>query len=254
MKMRVVPIECLTDNYAYLLIDRQQRAVVIDPSEPAPVVAALQREGAQLTEIWLTHHHYDHVGGVEALCDSHPGIPVYGSGYDAEQQRIPRQTKSLSDGDTLSFDGGVVNVLEIPGHTLGALAYRAGACLFTGDTLFLGGCGRVFEGTLPQMQQSLAKLRALDPSLLVYPGHEYTVGNLTFGASVEPGNVRIAERLAEAKATRARNEPTVPGRLHDELETNVFLRWDAPEVMAYANAAQDAAAVFGAVRTAKDRY
>lgn len=252
--MRVVPIECLTDNYAYLLIDRQQRAAVIDPSETEPVQAALTREGVRLSEIWLTHHHYDHVGGVEALCDANPGIPVCGSHYDATQQRIPRQNKSLSDGDTLTFDGHVVSVLSIPGHTLGALAYRVAGCLFTGDTLFLGGCGRVFEGTLPQMQHSLAKLCVLDPSLLVYPGHEYTVSNLTFGTTIESGNNRIAERLAEAKATRARKQPTVPGRLQAELETNVFLRWDSPEVMAFAGAEGDASAVFAAVRTAKDRY
>lgn len=256
--MRVITIECLKDNYSYLLVDRDKRAIVIDPSEAPPVAAALATEGAQLTGIWLTHHHYDHVGGVAALCGTYPNLDVCGSEHDAALGRIPHQTTRVKDGDRWMFAGEDVRVLEIPGHTLGAVAYRVGHCLFTGDTLFLGGCGRVFEGSLAQMQQSLAKLRALDPTLLVYPGHEYTVNNLTFGTTVEPRNAQLQERLNQARATRARGEPTVPGRLGDELTTNVLLRWDAADVVAYAAAADatttEPAEVFAAIRRAKDRY
>lgn len=252
--MRVITVPCLKDNYAYLLIDSGDRAVVVDPSEAAPVVAALSRAGAKPSAIWLTHHHWDHVGGVEELCATYPNLEVLGSGYDASQSRIPRQTRGLSETDAWMFDGAAVGVLEIPGHTLGALAYRVGQCLFTGDTLFLGGCGRVFEGSLPQMQASLAKLRALDPNLLVYPGHEYAVNNLTFGLTVEPRNAVLRQRLADATSTRARGESTVPARLSEELATNVFLRWDAADVIAYANVGSEAADVFGAVRRAKDHF
>ncbi len=252
--MRVITIPCLKDNYAYLLVDASKRGVVIDPSEGAPVLETLRREGVDLTAIWLTHHHWDHVGGIEALCAAYPNATVLGSRHDAARRRIPHQTIGVSGGDTLSFADLPVRVLDIPGHTLGAVAFVVGHCLFTGDTLFLAGCGRVFEGTLPQMQASLAALRALDPTLLVYPGHEYTVSNLTFGRTVEPDNEALRKRLVEAQAVRARGEPTVPGRLSDELATNVFLRWDAPAVISYANGAASPAEVFGAVRQAKDRF
>lgn len=263
--MRVITVACLEDNYAYVLVDRARRAVVIDPSEAAPVLSVLERESLELDAIWLTHHHWDHVGGVNELCKRYANVPVVGSAYDAAQARIVGQTRSVRAGDELAFADHVATVLEVPGHTLGAVAYRVGHCLFTGDTLFLGGCGRVFEGTLPQMQSSLAQLRALDPTLLVYPGHEYTVSNLTFGMTVEPNNQALAARLGVAQATRAQRQPTVPGRLSDELATNVLLRWDAPDVIAYAESRanmQDsvdsetthAARVFGAIRRAKDHF
>lgn len=252
--MRVITVPCLKDNYAYLLVDRRGQAVVIDPSEAAPVEAVLQHEELTLQAVWLTHHHWDHVGGVEQLRLSRTGLEVVGSAYDASQQRIAHQTRSVSDGDALTFDDQPVAVLEVPGHTLGAITFRVGQCLFTGDTLFLGGCGRVFEGTMPQMQSSLAKLRGLDPTLLVYPGHEYTVSNLRFGASIEPGNVELARRLDHARSEHSQGRPTVPGRLSDELTTNVLLRWDAPDVVAHANVGSEPADVFAAIRRAKDSF
>lgn len=252
--MRVITVPCLKDNYAYLLLDRNHHAVVVDPSEAAPVEAVLRHEGATLRSIWLTHHHWDHVGGIDELCRLHPGLEVVASSYEAEQRRIAGQTRGVSEGDDLSFDQQQVSVLEVPGHTLGAVAFGVGGCLFTGDTLFLGGCGRVFEGTMPQMHASLAKLRALDPTLLIYPGHEYTVSNLTFGTTIEPSNLQVARNLVRAQSYRSRGEPTVPGRLGDELSTNVLLRWDAPAVIAYANVGEHAADVFAAIRRAKDSW
>lgn len=262
--MRVIPIPCLQDNYAYLVISAKGNAVVVDPSEAPPVRAALEREGVRLAAIWLTHHHWDHVGGVEALCGALEGerggapLPVLGSAYDLEHARIPRQTRGLREGDTLDFDGHAVSILEIPGHTLGAIAYVVDGALFSGDTLFIAGCGRVFEGTMPMMQTSLAKLRALPAPTRLYCGHEYTLANLRFAQAIDPAAPGLGGALSRASAQRDRGEPTVPGTLQEELGINPFLRWDAPAVVhaARSRGAADEApgTIFGAVRTAKDNF
>jgi hydroxyacylglutathione hydrolase len=256
--MRVLPVPCLKDNYAYLLIDGQKRAVVVDPSEAPPVQAVLEREGVQLEAIWLTHHHWDHVGGVEALCAARGSLPVLGSAYDLEHGRIPHQSRGLREGDELSFDGHPVQLLEIPGHTLGAIAFVVDGCVFSGDTLFLAGCGRVFEGSMAMMQSSLAKLRALPRATRLYCGHEYSLANLRFAAAIEPSSPAIARRALAIAALRDRGEPSVPGALSDEFATNPFLRWDEPVVIAAARdrGSEDAspANVFGALRKAKDGF
>ena len=256
--MRVVPIACLKDNYAYLLLTDDGDAVIVDPSEAAPVESALAREGATLRAIWLTHHHWDHVGGIEALCAGRPPLPVLGSAYDLQHARIAHQTRGLREGDALSFGGHEVSLLEIPGHTLGAIGYVIDGGLFSGDTLFLAGCGRVFEGSMAQMQQSLAKLRALPASTAIYCGHEYTQSNLRFAQSIEPDSAPIAARLRTVSAEREHGAITVPGRLGDDLATNPFLRWDVPAVISAARArgaqSDSPDAVFGALRTAKDTF
>jgi hydroxyacylglutathione hydrolase len=256
--MRVVPVPCLQDNYAYLLAGGSSTCVVVDPSEAEPVLAALEREGLTLGAIWLTHHHHDHVGGIEDLCDRLGQVPVLGSAYDQQAGRIPRQTQGLTEADTLSFEGAEVRILEIPGHTLGAIAYLVSGYLFSGDTLFCGGCGRVFEGTMPMMQESLAKLRALPIDTKVYPGHEYTLSNLRFAASIEPENRVVQDRKRWAELKREKNEPTVPGTLTAERLSNVFLRWDVLEVQEAAKtlgaASASPADVFGALRKAKDGF
>lgn len=247
--MQVIPVPCLKDNYAYLVIC-QGRAAVVDPSEADPVLRALSIHQVQLHEIWLTHHHWDHVGGIEPLVEECSIRHVRGSRYDAEHRRIPHQTDALSDGDSFEFGDASIEILEIPGHTLGAIAYVADGNLFSGDTLFIAGCGRVFEGTMEMMADSLAKLRALPPDTKVWCGHEYTVNNLRFAKAVEPDNAWLDRDLQDAIAARAAGELTVPGTIDHERKTNPFFRFDHPSVAE----GRDPVASFSAIRQAKDRF
>jgi hydroxyacylglutathione hydrolase len=251
--MKVLTVPCLSDNYAYVLV-QDGHAVVVDPSEAAPVLAAL--EGLTLDAIWLTHHHWDHVGGIEALL-ARGAVPVVGSRHDLAEQRIHGQTVAVGQGDTVRFGALEGRVHDIPGHTLGAIAFEIGGALFTGDTLFAGGCGRVFEGTMPTMRASIDRLAALDPALRVWCGHEYTVKNLEFAQALAP-EPAVAARLDAARALRARGEPTVGHPLADERATNPFVRWGAPAVQAAAaRLGADPTVpdeVFGALRHAKDRW
>ena len=247
--MQVIPVPCLSDNYAYLVV-QGRLAAVVDPSEADPVLRAIDEHGLKLTEIWLTHHHWDHVGGIEALVEECPIARVRGSRYDGEHQRIPSQTDALSDGDSFDFEGATVDVVEIPGHTLGAIAFITEGNLFSGDTLFIAGCGRVFEGTMEMMSQSLTKLRSLPADTMIWCGHEYTVNNLRFARTIEPDNTEIARALEEAMETREAKRFTVPGRLARELATNPFLRFDHPDVAA----GRDPVASFSAIRRAKDNF
>lgn len=249
MAMQIIPVPCLRDNYAYLVV-QDGRAAVVDPSEADPVLVAIESEGVDLVEIWLTHHHWDHVGGIEGLVDECRIPVVRGSAYDQKHGRIPRQTVALSDGDTFEFGGATVDIMEIPGHTLGAIAYVTEGNLFSGDTLFIAGCGRVFEGTMEMMSQSLAKLRGLPPQTQVWCGHEYTVNNLRFAKTVEPDNADIDRALEEATEARAEGKYTVPGRMDRELGTNPFLRFDDPSVAR----GRDPVASFAAIRQAKDNF
>jgi hydroxyacylglutathione hydrolase len=247
--MQVIPVPCLSDNYAYLVV-QGRRAAVVDPSQADPVLRAIDEHRLELTEIWLTHHHWDHVGGIEPLMEECPIEEVRGSRYDADHQRIPRQTDALSDGDAFTFGGSTVDVLEIPGHTLGAIAFVTEGNLFSGDTLFIAGCGRVFEGTMEMMSQSLAKLRSLPSDTKVWCGHEYTVNNLRFAKTIEPDNPDIDRALEEATAARQAKLFTVPGQLGRELATNPFLRFDEPIVAGD----RDPVASFTAIRRAKDDF
>lgn len=258
--MRVVPVPQLSDNYAYLVIDPASgEAGVVDCAEAAPVLEAAAREGAALVAILATHHHFDHVGGNADLLAARPGLRVYGSAADAP--RIPGITDPVADGDELRIGGLRARVILIPAHTSGHVAYYFPdhATVFTGDTLFAGGCGRLFEGDAAQMMASLAKLACLPDETRVYCGHEYTEKNLRFARELEPGNAALAAKLDEVVAQRARQEPTVPSTIASEKATNPFLRVDSPElrrsVRARAGAvADDPVAVFAAVRALKDRY
>lgn len=276
--MRVIPIPCLADNYAYLLVCRETKeAAIIDPSEPGPVLRALEqgagtldsrrdlsappasREDIRVVAILCTHHHHDHVGGNEEV-RSRLGIDrVYGHGSD--RGRIPGQTQYLQEGDTFEVGRLSVRAIHIPGHTLGAVAYVVSQepddpVVFTGDTLFLGGCGRLFEGDPPMMHASLSKLAALEPRTRVYCGHEYTESNLRFAAHVEPSNAAITEARELAAELRKEGRATVPGTIAGELATNPFMRVTSPEIRKTLGIPADASPedALGAIRRAKDTF
>jgi hydroxyacylglutathione hydrolase len=256
--VQVTIIPCLSDNYAYLLTAEGSRdAVVVDPSEAAPVQKELDRQGLRLVGILCTHHHADHVGGNSELVARYPGIPVYG--YQSDRGRIPEQTVFLKHEEKLSIAGLDFQALHIPGHTLGAVAYVGHGAAFTGDTLFAAGCGRLFEGTPAMMYESLnVKLAKLSDETRVYCGHEYTASNLKFAAHVEPGNEAVKAKAARVAQLRAAGQPTVPSTIADERATNPFMRCDSPEIIASVQGRLDAdrspQAVLGAVRAEKDAF
>jgi hydroxyacylglutathione hydrolase len=261
---------CLADNYAYLLAEdgASARAAIVDPSEAGPVLAALSQAGLSPIAILCTHHHPDHVGGNLEILSRFPGLPVYGHLSDQKRGRIPGQTHGLSDGeeaDVRSLDVRSLRwrTMHIPGHTTGAVAYHfAGkGVVFTGDTLFGAGCGRLFEGTPPMMHASLQSLSALPPQTQVYCGHEYTQKNLLFAAAVEPDSQAIAERRERVAAARAAGRPSVPSTIAEERESNPFLRTGEAAVRLAASRAEpslptdaDGAEIFGALRRWKDRF
>lgn len=229
----IIPIPAFSDNYIWLLREGD-RAAVVDPGDAAPVLDFLASQHLVLSAILATHHHGDHVGGIEALC-AHTPVPVYGPAGES----IPARTHALRDGDTVRLEdfGVTLRVLDIPGHTAGHIAYvgdpwpDGDPVAFVGDTLFAAGCGRLFEGTPEQMTHSLGRLAALPPSTRVYCGHEYTVSNLRFARAVEPDNPAVRARAEREAAKRARGEPTLPSRIGEERETNPFLRTRQPAVI-----------------------
>lgn len=235
--LEVLAVPAFSDNYLWL-IHNGRHAAVVDPGDAAPVLAALQANGLALAAILLTHHHADHVGGVVELASraasaAFPSIPVYGPAR--EQDKIAGMTRPLHEGDTVELPelGLALSVIEVPGHTLGHIAYHAQAqsLLFCGDTLFAGGCGRVFEGTPAQMVASLAKLASLPGTTQVYCAHEYTLSNLKFAAAVEPGNAELIMRIRREQAKRDAGQPTVPSNIALERGTNPFLRATEKEII-----------------------
>ncbi|TCP38881.1 hydroxyacylglutathione hydrolase [Rhodovulum marinum] len=255
MPLEIVTIPCLSDNYAYLAHDPATGATaVVDVPEAAPVEAALAERGWRLSDILITHHHQDHVGGVEALRDAH-GARVVGAAADAH--RLPPLDLALGDGDSISIGAATGRVLDVSGHTVGHIAYHFpdSGVVFTADSLMALGCGRVFEGTPEMMWASLSKLAALPPETLVCSGHEYTAANGRFALTIEPENAALRARVAEVAVLRAEGRPTVPSRLSEELATNPFLRagQDAVKRGVGMEGAPDAD-VFAEVRARKDRF
>lgn len=256
LEVRIIP--CLSDNYAYLLrVPGTTRAVVVDASEADPVRSVLEQEGLSLTGILSTHHHVDHVGGNEDLLKLYPEARVFG--FKTDSGRIPGLTNTVDDDEEFEVGGLGFKALHIPGHTLGAVGYLAEGAVFTGDTLFVAGCGRLFEGTASQMYESLnEKLGTLPDATRVYCGHEYTAKNLEFAAHLEPSNAAIQEKTKRVVALRAEGKPTVPSTIAEERATNPFMRVTSPEILTHvaADLAGDRSpeAVLGAVRRAKDQY
>jgi hydroxyacylglutathione hydrolase len=255
MEIHIVP--CLSDNYAYIL-SHAGTAVVVDPSEAPPVEAAIAKLGLALVGVWATHHHHDHVGGIAELVRQNATLEVIGSAYDSQRGRVPGLTRAVSEGEPLWFGSHRVRVLEVPGHTLGAVAYLVEGALFSGDTLFGAGCGRLFEGTPATMLASLTALRSLPGDTRLYCGHEYTDKNLKFAQRVEPENQRVAERAARVAQARREGKPSIPSTIEEECETNPLLRWDAPGVIEKARelgvASDEPEQVFAAIRRARDIF
>ena len=251
----VAAIPAFSDNYIWLLSTGGSGAVVVDPGQAQPVLDELARNGLKLEAILLTHHHPDHTGGVARLV-AQTGAAVYGP----DDRRIPGQTRSFREGETLDLTalGLALRVLEVPGHTTSHIAFHGHGCLFCGDTLFSVGCGRLFEGTPEQMQDSLDKLAALPPETQVFCGHEYTLSNCDFARAVEPDNADLARRASEAEACRATGRMTVPSELGEELRVNPFLRTREPSVVAAARqhdpGAQPGASTLAVIRQWKDRF
>jgi hydroxyacylglutathione hydrolase len=245
-------VPCLSDNYAYLLTAGGGDAVVVDPSEVEPVAAALAREGLRLVGILATHHHFDHVGGNEGLIDRFGKMPVFA--HESDQGRVPGQTELVREGQKVEIAGLSFDPIHVPGHTTGAVSYFGHGAVFTGDTLFVAGCGRLFEGTPAMMYTSLCeKLGALPGDTRVYCGHEYTASNLRFALHVEPENAAAKDKLARVTAQRERGEATVPSTIAEELATNPFLR--VREAAVKSRYPGDTPAdVLGAVRMAKDGF
>lgn len=245
-------IPAFKDNYIWLLV-RGRHAAVVDPGDAAPVDAALTARGLALDAILVTHHHGDHQGGVVALADRWQSA-VFGPASES----ITGCTQPLSGGERIVVLEQEFEVLAVPGHTLGHLAYLMPGAAFVGDTLFGAGCGRLFEGTPGQMAASLARLVALPPETRVYCAHEYTAANLEFALAVEPENPAIVQRRARVAEMRRRGEATVPLDLAEELATNPFLRCDHPAVkraaIARNPAAADGVGVFAAIREWKNVF
>ena len=256
--MKLIPLPAFQDNYLWLLHDGQ-RALVVDPGDAGPVQAYLAEQGLQLTAILVTHHHPDHIGGVDALRDT-TGAPVWGPA----RERIPEPFTRLAEGDPVDVLGLRFTVIDVPGHTAGHIAYYTPdmdgrPLLCCGDTLFSGGCGRLFEGTPAQMLRSLDKLAALPDATRVCCTHEYTLGNLKFATVVEPGNAQLIHYRQQCEAQRAHGQPTLPSSIATEKAINPFLRTRVPEVAQSARDhggadEQDAIAVFASLREWKNGF
>lgn len=253
----VLHVHAFKDNYVWLIRGRSPTHVaVVDPGDAQPVLDFLTREHLTAAAILCTHHHADHVGGVAELTRAYP-MPVYGPA----RERIDGVTHRLKEGDivTLTELGLAFRVLDIPGHTSGHIAYTGHDLLFSGDTLFSAGCGRLFEGTAEQMHDSLNRLAALPESTAVYCGHEYTLANLQFALTVEPNNAHALACRAEAQERRQHGEPTLPSTIGRERRVNPFLRTTLPGVRAAAEhqagqRLQDEVEVFAALRRWKDGF
>jgi len=251
----IVALRAFQDNYIWCL-RRGRAAVVVDPGDAAPVLAYLSSEALQLHAILTTHHHADHVGGNARLLAQY-NVPVFGPA----REKIPGVTQTLREGDAIEVPGLdlQLEVLDVPGHTAGHIAYHGAGVLFCGDTMFSCGCGRLFEGSAAQMYSSLSKFAALPRHTLVYCAHEYTLANLRFARAADPDNAAIDEREVAARAALAAGNPSVPSTIQSELAANPFLRAGEPALMESASRRAghpltDPVEVFATLRRWKDGF
>ncbi len=227
---KIIAIPAFKDNYIWAIHSLEgSQLVVVDPGSADPVLEYLQTNNLTLSAILVTHHHWDHSGGVVALLKQFPNIQVYGPA----NEKVEGLTKGVKENDVISLEAHQLElrVIDIPGHTLGHIAFVGSSLLFCGDTLFSCGCGRIFEGTPNQMYHSLEKIKNLSKNTLVYCGHEYTLANIAFAQTADPHNKALAKRLIDVQNLRAQNLPSLPVSLQMECETNPFLRCEAPEIV-----------------------
>ncbi|KAJ2366860.1 Cytoplasmic glyoxalase II [Coemansia sp. RSA 2610] len=250
--MKVIPVPCLSDNYAYVLVDEQSRQIaIVDPVEPEKVLPVAERTGMELKAVLTTHHHADHAAGNNLIASTIPGIAVYGG-----ESRIPSMTKQLKNGDEFSLGSLHIRAIQTFGHTTSSICYFVEdkhadeRVAFTGDTLFVGGCGRLFEGTPQDMYTSLnEKLAKLPKDTKVYAGHEYTRANLRFALSVDSDNQALKDKAKRCGTMQC----TMPSTIAEELETNPFMRVDQPALQT-ATGKADPVEVLAAIRKLKDNF
>lgn len=260
--LKVTPIHAFNDNYLWLFQQADSPScVIVDPGDAEPVLQFLEENALKLTAIFITHHHGDHIGGINKLLEKYD-VPVYGP----DSTNIPSITDPVKEGSQINIFGKSFQVLEIPGHTLDHIAYYTSGethedppVLFCGDTLFAGGCGRVFEGTHPMMYQSLQKLAQLPADTRVFCAHEYTMANLDFAKAVTPESETLAMRIKRESAKRELDQPTVPTTIRVELETNPFMRCHEAEIISSASeyaghVINKPEEVFAAIRSWKDSF
>jgi len=254
----ITQVPVWNDNYAYLLEADNGDTGLVDSPEAAPILEALTASGRRLTHIFNTHHHPDHIGSNQELLECFPDLEIWGGAYDHRHGRIPGQTRALSDGETFDWGGERCVVREVPAHTLGHILYNWGnGATFVGDTLFFGGCGRLFEGTAEQLDHALYNvIGSLPPETHLYCAHEYTAANLRFAAHVDPDNETLLDTQREVVELRARAISTVPSQLKLEWQLNPFLRCDTAAIRSAVGATDDSPrhAVLGALRTLKDNF
>ena len=253
--MQIIPIPCLTDNYAYVINDKNSGIVgVVDPSEAKPIISFLNKNKLKLKYILNTHHHFDHIGGNIELKKLYNAKVV---GFEGDKHRIPGIDITLNNNQKWTFGNSLVKILHIPGHTMGHICFffEKEKIAFTGDTLFSLGCGRIFEGNHKQMLGSLNKIKKLPKNTKIYCGHEYTYKNAEFCMKHDPNNADLIKKFEIIKKLRSDNLPTIPTTLEDELCSNIFLRCDQNDLKIKLNMKNDEDyKVFRKVRDLKDSF
>ena len=253
--MQITPIPCLNDNYAYIINDQKTRTVsVVDPSDSKPIIQYLKKNKLNLNFIFNTHHHFDHIGGNIELKKYFNSKII---GFEKDKKRIPGIDITLKDNQLFKFGSLELKLMHIPGHTIGHVCFyfKKEKVIFTGDTLFSLGCGRIFEGSYEQMYNSLNKIKNLSEDTKIYCGHEYTLRNSQFCKKIDPKNPNLDKKILEIKSNIQKNLPTVPSILKDELNCNVFLRCDDEDIKSSLNKkSSNSIEIFSKLRDLKDNF